>query len=65
MSIIPLSALTAADWRRLGPNILATVRSDSDQIQAVNRSLQIHGEQVPRLYRRRTSSRTSRLRVST
>ena len=61
MSIIPASALTSADLRSLGFNVLATVRSDPEQIQAVNRSLQVHGEHVKRLYRRKGSSRTERL----
>ena len=61
MSIIPASALTSADLRSLGNNVLARVRSDPDQIQAVNRSLLVHGEHVQRLYRRAGLSRAERL----
>lgn len=52
MSIIPASALSSADLQCLGNNVLPAVRFDHDHLQAINRSLHLHGEHVDRLRRR-------------
>jgi len=60
-SLIPASSLSSADLRSLGNNVLGKVRADHDSVEAVNRSLQTHDEQVERLHRRRGGSRAHRL----
>ena len=51
MSIVPASCLEAADFAVLGNNVIAAVRQERlETLQAVNRSLAAHGEQVDRLY---------------
>lgn len=54
MSIVPASCLSASDLALLGNNLLPPVRRPRPRsrhdLDAVNRSLAAHGEQVGRLY---------------
>ena len=55
MTIVQASLLTNHELSMLGTNLMATVRRQRrSNLDAVNRSLGIHQEQVRRLYRRRT-----------
>jgi hypothetical protein len=66
MSIIPVGCLSSKDLSELGNNVLPEVRRDHEELHAVNRSLAVHREQVPRLHRRgavsvpRTQAKRSR-----
>lgn len=60
MTILPVAALSPSELRHLGHNVLPAVRQDAHELGAVNRSLDLFGEQVDRLYRRRISSRPAR-----
>jgi hypothetical protein len=57
MSIVPASRLDASDLALLGNNLTSKtasprkIRRRRAQLQAVNRSLSLLGEQVQRLYR--------------
>jgi hypothetical protein len=62
MSIVPASALSTSDLRSLGNNVGPAVREDHEQLEAVNRSLNLHQEHVGRLYRRSGHARITRLR---
>ena len=54
MTIVQASLLTNHELSMLGTNLMATVRRQRrSNLDAVNRSLGIHQEQVGRLYRRR------------
>jgi hypothetical protein len=48
MTVIPISNLSQAEIRFLGTNVVSAARCDSE-IDAVNRSLAIHDEQVENL----------------
>jgi hypothetical protein len=48
MTVIPISNLSQAEIRMLGTNIISAARGDGE-IDAVNRSLAIHDEQVENL----------------
>jgi hypothetical protein len=64
MSIIPASSLSRADLRSLGNNVAPVVDHDRISVGAVNRSLSVHAESVRRLFRRNTTARSSRARLS-
>jgi len=48
MTVIPIADLSHAEIRMLGVNVVSAARGDRE-IDAVNRSLSIHGEQVESL----------------
>ncbi|HAU39063.1 MAG TPA: hypothetical protein DCX07_15290 [Phycisphaerales bacterium] len=57
MTIVPASALSRADLHRLGNNVLPVVLRDSPRgrstdLDAVNRSLSVHGEAVAKWFPR-------------
>ena len=52
MTVIPISNLSQAEIHMLGTNIVSAARRDHE-IDAVNRSLAIHDEQVESLVDRR------------
>jgi hypothetical protein len=54
MSVIPASCLSGSDLALLGNNLRPAVRTDRLQVQAVNRSLAVQGEEVQKLYRLRS-----------
>jgi hypothetical protein len=45
MTVIPISNLSQAEIRSLGTNVVSAARGDRE-IDAVNRSLAIHDEQI-------------------
>jgi hypothetical protein len=48
MTVIPISNLSQAEIHMLGTNVVSAARRDSE-IDAVNRSLSIHDEQIESL----------------
>ena len=51
MSIVPASCLSSSDLSLLGNNLRPAIRQDrSEMLGAVNRSLDVHQEQVDRLH---------------
>ena len=48
MTVIPISNLSQAEIRMLGTNVVSAARHDRE-IDAVNRSLLVHNEQVDNL----------------
>ena len=48
MTVIPISNLSKAEIRMLGTNVVSAARNDRE-IDAVNRSLLVHDEQVDNL----------------
>jgi hypothetical protein len=48
MTVIPISSLSQAEIHMLGTNVVSAARGDRE-IDAVNRSLAAHGEQVESL----------------
>ena len=58
MTVIPISNLSQAEIHMLGTNIVAAARGDRE-IDAVNRSLAIHDEQVESLADHRPAKLTA------
>ena len=48
MTVIPIADLSQADIHFLGVNVVSAIRADRE-IDAVNRSLAAHGEQIEEL----------------
>ena len=48
MTVIPISNLSQAEIHMLGTNVVSAARGDSE-LEAVNRSLAIHDEQIESL----------------
>ena len=48
MTVIPISNLSKAEIRMLGTNVVSAARNDRE-IDAVNRSLLVHDEQIDNL----------------
>jgi hypothetical protein len=53
MTVIPISSLSQAEIRMLGTNVVSAARNDRE-IDAVNRSLLVHDEQVENMVDRQS-----------
>jgi len=46
MTIVPVQVLVPDDLPHLGDNLTAAIREDHEELAAINRSLELHDEEI-------------------